>query len=36
MFNRAASSTTSHVFVTPVVRELPLPAPEPRSVSQLW
>jgi hypothetical protein len=32
----ARTQDTPHVFVTPVVRELPRPAPEPLSWASCW
>jgi hypothetical protein len=31
-----ATRSNAHQFVTPVVREMPRPAPEPRSFSFVW
>jgi hypothetical protein len=30
------ASSGTHQFVTPVVREIPRPVPEPRSFSSVW
>jgi hypothetical protein len=32
----SAPQVSAHVFVTPVVREIPRPAPEPASVTSTW